>query len=119
MLVTYTFFRNTFYINAYLSFFQNQQLAFVSEIMKILGDLRGPANWIAWVVAGGIALGFQYWRNKEANSGTFSAAEQEAWNAKVKAAAKDAARAPAADAATAAPGGTVAPAAADGRAQIK
>jgi hypothetical protein len=52
--------------------------------MKVLGDLKGMQNVIAWVVAGAIALGWQFSKHKEENSGTFSKAEIDAFNKKRK-----------------------------------
>jgi hypothetical protein len=40
----------------------------------------------AWVIAGGLALSYQYYRNKGENATVMSAAEVEAWNATKKAA---------------------------------
>lgn len=50
------------------------------------GGLSKGANVFAWVVAGGAALGYQYWRQKQQNGGAVTAAEIDAFNAERKAA---------------------------------
>ncbi len=53
--------------------------------MKLLGNVTGPTSMIAWAVAIGGTVAYQFYKRNSETSATFSSAEAELWNAKRKA----------------------------------
>ncbi len=51
----------------------------------LISKIPSPRSVAAWVVAGGLAMGYQYYRNKRENVSVMDAAEIDAFNAKRKA----------------------------------